>query len=305
VQKSAGDTELKKAFRRLAKKYHPDANKNDPKLKDRFAELNAAYELLSDPDKRAAFDRGEMDAEGKPRFQGFGGFGGGREGFAGAGAQPGARTFRYSSGFGRRAAPDLNDVFSDLFSGFSSADVQEPQPKGADILVTATVPFAQAVLGGTARVTLPNGRALDVKIAAGTEDGKQIRLKGQGSPSPFGGPAGDAIVTVRVEPHPVLRSEGANLRLDLPITLDEAVLGGKARVPTLEGAVDLTIPAGSNGGRVLRLRGRGGRDAAGRRGDLLVALRIQLPDTPDPELEALMRQWRETRPYRVRGPEFD
>jgi DnaJ-class molecular chaperone len=311
VQRSASGAEVKKAFRKLAKRHHPDANKDDPKAKERFAELNAAYELLSDGEKRKAYDRGEIDAEGKPRFQGFSGFRGGPgfEGFATGGGGQGARTrtFRFSTGgFGRRGGgPDLNDMFSDLFSGFAGAEAEEAHEKGFDVTATLHVPFSEAVLGGTRRLTLPTGRSLDVKIPAGIEDGKQIRLKGQGLESHHGGAAGDAIVTVRIDPHPLLKQEGANLRLDLPVALYEAVLGAKVRVPTLEGSADLTIPAGSSGGRTLRLRRLGGRTPSGERGDLLVTLRIVLPEGGDAELEALMRQWREQKPYRPRGKESE
>jgi DnaJ-class molecular chaperone len=166
------------------------------------------------------------------------------------------------------------------------------------------VPFRDAALGATRRVELPTGKVLDVKIPAGVEDGKQIRLRGQGMPGRHG-VAGDAIVTIRVEPHPLFKPEGANLRLDLPVTLDEAVLGARVRVPTLEGAVELSIPPRSNGGRTLRLRGKGLPRKEGGRGDLLVSLRILLPEGADGELEALARRWREERRYNARGPEFE
>ena len=313
VPRSASEGDIKKAFRKLAKKHHPDANKNDPKAKEKFAEASAAYDLLSDKDKRAQFDRGEIDAEGKPRFHGFQGFGGrGSEGFSGfgfGGAESGGRTrtFRFSrgAGAGRRGGGfNAEDLFADLFSGLAGA-AEEPEPaKGADIAVSLSVPLRDAALGATRRVELPTGKTLDVRVPAGVEDGQQIRLRGQGMPGPSGA-AGDAIVTIRVEPHPLFRAEGANLRLDLPVTLYEAVLGARVRVPTLEGAVELNIPAGSNGGRTLRLRGKGLPRKEGGRGDLLVALRIMLPEGGDAELEALMRRWREDKPYSVRGPEFE
>ena len=312
VPRSASEGDIKKAFRKLAKKHHPDANKNDPKAKEKFAEVSAAYDLLSDKDKRAQFDRGEIDAEGKPRFHGFGGQG--PEGFSGfgfgfGGPEPGGstRTFRFSRGFGggrRGGGLNAEDIFADLFSGLAGA-AEEPEPaKGADIAVSLTIPLRQAALGGTQRVELPTGKTLDVRIPAGVEDGRQIRLRGQGMPGPRG-TAGDAIVTIRIEPDPLFKAEGANLRVDLPVTLYEAVLGGRVRVPTLEGAVELNIPAGSNGGRTLRLRGKGMPRKEGGRGDLLVSLRITLPEGGDPELEALMRRWRDDKPYSVRGPEFE
>ena len=307
VARSASEAEIKKAYRKLAKKFHPDSNKSDPKAKEKFAEVSAAYDLLSDKDKRGQFDRGEIDAEGKPRFHGFQGFGGGGpEGFAGfdfGGGGGRTRTFRFSRGFGGRGGMGAEDIF-DLFSGLAGA-AEEPEPvKGADVAVSLSVPFKDAALGATRRVELPTGKVLDVKIPAGVEDGKQIRLRGQGRPGRHGAP-GDAIVTVRVEPHPLFKPEGANLRLDLPVTLDEAVLGARVRVPTLEGAVELSIPPGSNGGRTLRLRGKGLPRRDGGRGDLLVSPRIVLPERADGDLEDLARRWRETRPYSVRGPEFE
>src|SRR5919202_1233989 len=252
VPRSASEAELKKAYRKLAKKFHPDSNKSDPQAEEKFAEVSAAYDLLSDKDKRGQFDRGEIDADGKPRFHGFQGFGGGGpEGFAGfdfGGGGGRTRTFRFSRGFGGRGGMGAEDIFADLFSGLAGA-AEEPEPaKGADVAVALSVPFKDAALGAMRRVELPTGKVLDVKIPAGVEDGKQIRLRGQGRPGRHGAP-GDAIVTVRVEPHPLFKPEGANLRLDLPVTLDEAVLGARIRVPTLEGAVELSIPPKSNGGR--------------------------------------------------------
>jgi DnaJ-class molecular chaperone len=304
VPRSASEAEIKKAYRKLAKKFHPDSNKSDPKAKEKFAEVSAAYDLLSDKDKRGQFDRGEIDADGKPRFHGFQGFGGGGpEGFDFGGGGGRTRTFRFSRGFGGRGGMGAEDIF-DLFSGLAGA-AEEPEPvKGADVAVSLSVPFKDAALGATRRVELPTGKVLDVKIPAGVEDGKQIRLRGQGRPGRHGAP-GDAIVTVRVEPHPLFKPEGANLRLDLPVTLDEAVLGARIRVPTLEGAVELSIPPGSNGGRTLRLRGKGLPRRDGGRGDLLVSPRIVLPERADGDLEDLARRWRETRPYSVRGPEFE
>ncbi|RFB80110.1 DnaJ C-terminal domain-containing protein [Methylovirgula sp. 4M-Z18] len=294
VPKSAAAAEIKKAFRRLAKTYHPDQNKSDPKAKEKFAEVNAAYEILGDEKKRGQFDRGEIDAEGKPRFQGFpgGGFGGG--------PRPGGpQGFEFDFG-GGRVGPgfDAGDIFADLFGGGAASRTRgrRAAPAGEDIPLTASISLAESVNGTKTRVVLPTGKTLEVPIPAGIEDGKQLRLKGQGQPSPLGGPAGDAIVTVHIAKHPYFRVDGSDLRLDLPITLYEAVLGGKVTVPTLTGAVELGVPAGSNGGRTLRLRGKG-LPKAGGAGDLLVTLRIILPDEADPDLQALMRQWQEKKSY--------
>jgi DnaJ-class molecular chaperone len=312
VQKAADTAEIKKAFRKLAKKYHPDQS-TEPKAKEKFAEASAAYEILGDEKKRAAFDRGEIDAEGKPRFQGFEGFGAGgpgqgRRGQAGPG--PGFENFEFRYGDGRPGAQgfDASDIFSDLFGaagrrGGQARGASAPPPRGEDVSATVTVGLAEAVSGTTARVTLPTGRTLEVSVPAGIEDGKQIRLKRQGQPSAFGGEPGDAMVTVRIAKHPYFRVEGRDLRLDLPVTLYEAVLGGKVNVPTLDAAVELAVPAASNGGRTLRLRGKGlpNPQAHGQPGDLLVTLRIVLPDEPDAELASLMRKWESQKPYNPRG----
>jgi len=296
VPKSAGADEIKKAFRTLAKKFHPDQNKTDPKAKEKFSEANSAYEILGDEKKRAQFDRGEIDAEGKPRFQGFDGFGGGRRR-----PQPGAQEYEHNFSGGGAGGPrggfDPSDIFADFFGGGGRGRARAA-PKGEDLQGAVTVSLTEAVQGGSARVALANGRTLEVKIPAGIEEGKQIRLKGQGNPGPMGGQPGDALVTVRIAKHPFFRVEGRDLRLDLPITLYEAVLGGKVQVPTLGGAVEMTLPPGTNSGRVLRLRGKG-LPAAGAAvaGDLLVTLRVTLPEKTDAEFEGLMRKWQSAIAY--------
>ncbi|MDO9443368.1 MAG: J domain-containing protein [Beijerinckiaceae bacterium] len=310
VSKSAAADEIKKAFRRLAKKYHPDQNTNDPKAQEKFAEASAAYEILGDEKKRGQFDRGEIDAEGKPRgFEGFGGGQGGfRRGGAGAGG-PGFEHFEFDmggagpfgrGGGGRAGGFDASDIFADLFGGARGAKSRAPQ-RGQDVSETVTISLADAAHGSSARVTLPNGKKLDVAIPAGMEDGKQIRLKGQGLPGQGGGPAGDAMITVKIAKHPYFRVEGRDLRLDLPLTLYEAVLGGTVEVPTLAGKVEMSVPPGSNGGRTMRLRGKGLPAGDGKMaGDLLVTLRVLLPDGATPDLEELMRKWRDERPYAPR-----
>jgi len=299
VTKSADAAEIKKAYRKLAKKFHPDQSK-DPKAKERFSEANSAYEILGDETKRAQFDRGEIDAEGKPRYTTFGGG-------AGGGAAPGFdfRDFGGGSPFGRggRAGGfDPSDLFSDLLNGGGRDQrraAQQPT-RGGDVAVTVAVPLEDAVKGGMARVTLPTGRTLDVKIPAGIEDGKIIRLKGQGHESATGGTSGDAMVAVKYAPHRQFQVEGRDLRLDLPVTLYEAVLGGKVSVPTLDGAVEITLPPGANKGRTLRLRGKG-LPGPGSGGDLLVTPRVTLPDRIDPDLEALAKRWRDEQPYDPRA----
>jgi DnaJ-class molecular chaperone len=316
VSKGASEAEVKSAFRKLAKKLHPDANKHDPKAATRFAELNAAYEIVGDADKRKAFDRGEIDAEGKPRFTGFEGFGG----RPGAGARgPGASHFESFSfgpdGFQRGGGGGgFEDLLRGMFGGAAggagtrtrgfSHSTFEPEDFGApttgqDLHATLTIGLAEAAKGTTARVVLPTGKEIEVKIPAGISDGQQIRLKGQGWPG-NNGKFGDALITVNVAPHPLFKPDGADLRLELPITLYEAVLGGKVRVPTLDGAVELAIPAGTNSGRTFRLKGKGLK-AKGATGDLLATVRIMLPKDKDDDLAALMKSWRDRKPYDPRG----
>src|ERR1700731_4035876 len=309
VQKSADMAEIKKVFRKLAKKFHPDQRK-DPKAKEKFAEVSAAYEIIGDEKKRAAFDRGEIDADGKPRFHGFEGFGTesavfGRGSQAGGG--PGFQHFEFNFGGGPPGAEGLNasDIFADLFgtgtaSGRRGRTRGAPPPRGEDVKVNVTISLAEAAKGTTARVALPTGRTMEVSVPAGIEIGKQIRLKRQGQPSPLGGEPGDAMVTVEIAKHPYFRVEGRDLRLDLPVTLYEAILGTKVNAPTLEGTVELTVPPGSNGGRTLRLRGKGLPRPNGSSGDLLVSLKIVLPDEADTEFTALMHKWESQKPYNPR-----
>jgi DnaJ-class molecular chaperone len=310
VQKSAGMGEIKKVFRKLAKKFHPDQSK-DPKAKEKFAEVSAAYEILGDEKKRAAFDRGEIDAEGKPRFRGFEGFGTEGAGFGrrSAGGGPGFQHFEFNFGGGNPGTDRLNasDIFADLFGAATATGRRgrtrsqgAPPPRGEDVNLNVTISLAEAAKGTTARITLPTGRTFEVAVPAGIEDGKQIRLKRQGQQSPLGGEPGDAMVTVQIAKHPYFRVEGRDLRLDLPVTLYEAVLGTKVNAPTLEGTVELTVPPGSNGGRTLRLRGKGLPSPTGASGDLLVSLKIVLPDEADSELVALMRKWESQKPYNPR-----
>jgi DnaJ-class molecular chaperone len=309
VTKTATADEIKKAYRKLAKKFHPDHNKTDPKAKEKFAEANQAYEIVGDETKRGQFDRGEIDAEGKPKFQGFEGYGQPGGGFGrGGGARPGAGSehFEFNMGgggpFGGGVHVDPADIFADLFGSAGQRARTRPRatPKGEDVAANVTVPLADAVNGGKARVALPTGRTLEVSIPAGIEDGKQIRLKGQGQSAP-GYEAGDAIVTVRIARHPFFRVEGRDLRLDLPLTLYEAVLGASVPVPTLGGSVELTIPPKSNAGRTLRLRGKGlPATGATPAGDLFVTLRVMLPETIDPDLQKLAERLRADSPWNPR-----
>jgi DnaJ-class molecular chaperone len=309
ISNSANTAEIKKAYRRLAKKFHPDQSK-EPKAKEKFAEVSAAYEILGDEKKRAAFDRGEIDAAGKPRFHGFEGFGADGPGFgrrSHAGAGPGHQHFEFNFGGASPGAGGFaaSDIFADLFgggmpSGRKGGARSQSMPRGEDAVADVTISLAEAAKGTSARVGLPTGRVLEVSVPAGIEDGKQIRLKRQGQPSPLGGEPGDAMVTVQIAKHPYFRVEGRDLRLDLPVTLYEAVLGTKVNAPTLDGTVELTVPPGSNGGRILRLRGKGLPSPTGSSGDLLVSLKIVLPDETDSELVNLMRKWETQKPYNPR-----
>ena len=300
VSKSASAAEIKSAFRKLAKTYHPDQSK-EPRAKERFSEIGSAYEILGDATKRAAFDRGEIDADGKPRAPQFEGFGRGRH--PGAGAGPGGFGFEWApGGFSAGSGTIDQDILSELFGGGRRGRARPQAGKGEDVSVSIAVPLATIASGGSVRVALPTGRTLDVTVPAGIEDGKSIRLRGQGHAGVHGGPAGDVIVTVRYAPHPTFRVEGRDLRVDLPVTLYDAVLGGKVRVPTLTGEVELAVAPGASGGRVMRLRGKGLPAAdGGGVGDLLATVRIVLPNGDDRELTELMRAWRDRKPYDPRS----
>jgi len=309
VQRGASAAAIKSAYRKLAKKHHPDANKNDPKSAARFAEVNSANEIIGDETKRKQFDRGEIDAEGKPRFQGFpGGDPRGR----GRGASPGGglETFSFRTGGGPgggfEGGGGFEDILKSMFGGGAAgarggATAFDESPFGVDLdlNVSMTVSLEESVKGGEKRVRLPTGKELNVKIPAGVTAGQQIRLKGQGETAP-GLPPGDLLITVSIAPHPFFKVEGSDLRIDLPITLYEAVLGGKVRVPTLGSAVELSIPKNTSSGRTFRLKGKG-LPKAGGAGDLFVITRIILPDGNDAELEALMEKWRDGHRYNPRS----
>jgi DnaJ-class molecular chaperone len=312
VPRGASAAAIKSAYRKLAKKHHPDANKNDPKSAARFSELNSANEILGDEDKRKAFDRGEIDAEGKPRFQGFPG----GDPRARGRAQPGGgfetHTFRSGgAGPGGFGGGGFEDILNSMFNGGAGRGAR-PGPQGSpfefdtggialdlDLNVAMTVSLEEAVNGVEKRVRLPTGKELNVKIPAGVTAGQQIRLKGQGETAP-GHKPGDLLITVSIAPHAFFKVDGSDLRVDLPISLYEAVLGGKVRVPTLGNAVELSIPKNTSSGRTFRLKGKG-LPKSGTTGDLFVTTRIMLPDGNDAELEALMEKWRDQHAYNPRG----
>jgi DnaJ-class molecular chaperone len=297
LKRGASEAEIKKAYRSLAKQLHPDRNKDNPNAAKRFAEVTHAYDLLSDKDKRAQYDRGEIDEEGNPKMPFGGGFGGYSRGAGGP--QPGGGPGFESFNFGGDTA-DLSDLFEGLFGaatgrgqgpggGFSGFRQRARAPqKGADVAYRLKVPFDDAVTLKPQRITLADGKTIDLKLPQGLEDGTKIRLAGKGEEGPGG--RGDAIVSIEIAPHRFFTREGNNIRLDLPVTLKEAVLGGKVKVPTPEGPVMLTIPKGTTSGKVLRLKGRGFTGKDGKRGDQLVSIEIDLPAS-DAELEKFAAGW--------------
>lgn len=294
VPKSASETDIKQAFRRIAKDNHPDRHANNPAALERFKEANSAYELLSDGGKRSQFDRGEIGPDGQPRSP----FGGGRDDFGRATGSGGG-----FGGFGG-SRPDFDfagsadDLFADLFSGRGSAaggNGFRTQVRGPDVAYRLTVPFIEAVQLTPQRVTLRNGQTIEIKLPAGLEAGKQVRLAGRGEPGPGG--AGDAIVTIEIAPHHCLERGGDDVRLMLPIRLDEAVLGAKLRMPTAEGAVTLTLPPGTTSGKMFRLKGRGFRRSDGSRGDQLVTVLIDIP-ADNAELKAFAETFNDSRDLR-------
>jgi DnaJ-class molecular chaperone len=294
VARGAGEKDIKSAYRKLAKELHPDRNQDNPRAAERFSEVTRAYDLLSDKDKRAQFDRGEIDVDGNPTGFGGGfggggqrGFGGGFEGFSGEGA-------------------DLGDIFEGLFGGRGAGNAGfggfaggrgRAAPRGANVQYRLRVSLPDAARLAPQRITLGDGKTIDLKLPAGVEDGTQMRLAGKGEAGPGG--AGDGLVTIAIEPHPFFRRDGDHLRLDLPISLDEAVGGGKVKVPTVEGAIMLTVAPGSGSGKTLRIKGKGMTRKDGSRGDQLVTLQIDLP-ADDADLARRLEGWRDPRDLRGR-----
>ena len=294
VARAASEADIKKAYRKLAKELHPDRNKDNPKASERFSQVTGAYDLLTDKDKRARFDRGEIDGDGNPAAP-FGFGGGGRPG--GPGGMGGGGFQGQQFDFGGEGA-DMSDIFEGLFGGrqaggggFASGfgrRQQAPRAKGANVQYRLRVPFVDAAALAPQRITLGDGKTIDLKLPAGVEDGTQMRLSGKGGPGPGG--AGDAIVTIEVVPHRFFTRDGDDVRLDLPITLREAVLGGAVKAPTVEKAVMLTIAPGASSGKVLRLKGKGFHKKGGGRGDQLVTLMVDLP-ADDAALKAFVADW--------------
>ncbi|GJD54534.1 DnaJ C-terminal domain-containing protein [Methylobacterium dankookense] len=294
VSKTASEAEIKKAYRRLAKEFHPDRNKNDVKAKDRFAEANSAYEIVGDAEKRKQFDRGEIDADGKPRatgFEGFtGGFGGRGGGFEGF---PGGR-----GGGGGMGEDIFSHIFGEAFRAGGAGPgggFQRQAARGEDVAAELSVTLEQVGAEEKLRLALPTGREVDVMVPKGVADGQTIRLRGLGHP---GGPRsepGDALLTIRILPHPRFKPEGADLRVTVDVPLEEAILGGTIRVPTLTGAVEMKMPAMTSSGRTFRLRGKGLPKKDGTRGDLFAITAIVLPDADEAALTEYARTRRAAR----------
>ena len=293
VSRSATADELRKAFRKLAKLHHPDANPGKKESEEKFKRITAAFDLLGDPEKRAKFDRGEMDADGRETHPGFS---------PGAGFKGGS--FRGGSGMGGGGGPeiDLSDIFGDVFGGGRGGGRGFGAPqKGQDVRARLDIDLEEAILGAKRRINL-NGRSLDISIPAGATDGQAIRLRAQGGPGRSGrdgtpAPAGDVLIEMSIRPHPFFKREGGNLVMDLPVSVPDVILGGKVEALTPDGPVTLSVPPGSNSGAVLRLKGRGLAQAAGQRGDLLARLVVTLPEVLDPELTKFAEAWRRDRPY--------
>jgi DnaJ-class molecular chaperone len=295
ISKTAGADEVKKAYRKLAKQHHPDLNPGNAEAASKFKDISGAYDLLSDPDKRARFDRGEIDASGQERadtsfYRSY------------AGGPQGAK-YRSGAGF------DPSDMFADMFAragqggggfGRGGGDFHEFRMRGNDQSYTLAVDFLEAAKGAQKRLSFPDGRTLDVNVPAGAETGTVLRLRNQGQPGVGGGAAGDALIEITVEPHSQFRREGNNVLVDLPVTLTEAVAGGKINVPTIDGPVSMTVPAGSSTGTRLRLRGRGIAPKGATAGDQYITLKVMLPKEPDEALSDFVKTW-PGRNYDVRG----
>ena len=289
VSRSASDDEIRKAFRKLAKQHHPDANPGDKTAEEKFKRVSAAFDIVGDPDKRKKYDAGEIDAEGHETMRGFGGGGWSPGGFEG-GRRGSTRAETFEG-------VDLGDILGEMFGarggaggfggGFSA--------RGPDVRAKLEIDLEEAIAGGKKRIAFSDGRTIDVTIPTGAAEGQTLRLKGQGSPGRAG--PGDAFIELIIRPPNLFRKEGERLVMDLPVTVYDAVLGGKVEAPTPDGPVTLTVPKGANSGSLLRLKGRGLPDATGKRGDLLARLVVTLPDAMDAELTAFAEQWKAKRPY--------
>ena len=285
VSRQASQDDIKRSYRKLAKELHPDLNPDDEAVAERFKKVSAAHAILSDPKKRASYDLGEIDDSGQPRQQ-YGyhhGFGGGR-------GQEGV--FDDST---------LEGLFAEMFGGGGRRGFR-PAERGDDVAYTLKIDFLEAAKGAKKRVGMGDGQTLDIAIPAGIQEGQTLRLRGRGKPGTRGGPAGDAMVEIRINPHPLFERRDRDIHIELPISLGEAVLGGKIDVPTIDGPVAMTVPKGSNTGTTLRLKGRGiAGPKGGARGNQYVRLSVSLPPSPDPALESFLEAWAADHPYNPRS----
>ncbi|HEY8571650.1 J domain-containing protein [Phenylobacterium sp.] len=304
VSRTASADEIRKAFRKLAKQHHPDTNPGDKGAEEKFKRVSAAFDIVGDPDKRKKFDAGEIDADGRERARGFSA--GGRNPWA---DPPGGGGFRSRRGPYQSESfegVDLNDILGEMFGGGrggsrgggAGGGFGGFSQRGADVRAKLEIDLEDAIRGGKQRIAFSDGRTIDVTIPKGAQEGQTLRLRGQGAPGRAG--PGDAFIELAFRPHPIYRREGEVLVMDLPVTLYDAVLGGKVEAPTPDGPVQLTIPKGANTGARLRLKGRGLSDPQGRRTDLFARLVVVLPDAADAELEAFAEQMRQKRPYTAR-----
>ena len=288
VKKEASEEEVRRAYRKLAKKLHPDLNPGDKKSEEQFKKVSAAYDLLGEPEKRAKFDRGEIDASGaeRPEHKFYKEYAGTHD----------ARRYHTDAG-----VDDLGDIFADLFGRHRQGARSDFKIRGGDVRYKLAIEFLEAVNGATKRITLPGGAPLDVKIPEGVKDGQSIRLRGKGQPGVNGGPAGDAFVEIAVLPHPVFRRDGDDIVMDLPVTFDEAVLGAKVETPTISGRLRVSIPEGSSSGQTLRLRHKGVKSAGAKKhGDQKCIIKIVPPATIDDDLRTFMESWRASHSYNPR-----
>jgi DnaJ-class molecular chaperone len=295
VARGASADEIRKSFRKLAKQFHPDQNPNNKPAEERFKRVSAAFDILGDEEKRKKFDRGEIDADGRETHPGF------RPG-AGGGSPFGGGPFR--GGGGDFEGVNFDDILGEMFGRGGGPGVNMGGrgrgfgAKGADVKARLEIDLEDAINGITRRITFGDGKSLDVTIPKGAAEGQVLRLRGQGQPGRSGGPAGDALIELAIKPHPLYRREGADLHMDLPISVPDAVLGAKVEAPTPDGPVTLTVAKHSNSGATLRLRGRGAVNAeTGKRGDLFARLMVSLPEPPGAELERIAEIWRKDRPY--------
>ena len=300
LKKSATDAEIKAAFRKLTRKLHPDLHPGDAKAEEAFKDITVANDLLGDPEKRRRFDAGEIDASGAEVPP--------RQFYRDYAQQPGSGYRPGGGSGGRTDAPDMDDIFADFLRAGGGARAQgqaRADMRGADARYSLQVRFLDAARGAKLPITSPDGSTLTVTLPAGCEDGQTLRLRGKGGSGYGDAPAGDALVTITVAPHPVFRREGDDIHITLPITIDEAILGGKVTAPTLGGAVSVTIPKGASSGQTLRLRGRGVARAGAAKGDQLIDLRIVAPSAIDGELTDFMQNWRKSHAYDPRKAMFE